>query len=399
MVKFPIYMDHHATTPLDPRVLEAMLPFLTEHFGNASSEAHAFGKTARAAVENARAEAAVVLGVKDTEEIIFTGGATESNNLAIKGAAAIYRDKGNHIITTEIEHRSVLESCRALERDGFRVTYLPVTAEGRIEIDVLRKSITPQTILISVMAVNNEIGVIQDLEAIGKIAREQGILFHVDAAQALGRMVVDVEKMRVDLLSFSGHKIYGPKGTGVLFRRKKNPRVRLQPLVDGGGHEQGIRPGTLNVPGIVGLGKACEIISREMTDENERILGLRQRLWDTLSRNLDEIYLNGSAQYRTAGNLNVSFAYVEGESLLQEIAREIAVSSGSACMSADREPSYVLKALNMREDLIHTSIRFGLGRFNTAEEVDAVADKVIRTVKRMREESPMYTVFKETADK
>ncbi|MCL6482041.1 MAG: IscS subfamily cysteine desulfurase [Firmicutes bacterium] len=395
-MKLPIYMDHHATTPVDPRVLEAMLPYFTEKFGNAASRNHSFGWVAEEAVENARAQIARLINATP-KEIIFTSGATESNNLAIKGAAEMYREKGNHIITQVTEHKAVLDTCKRLEKYGYQVTYLPVERDGRINPDDLRRAITPKTILISIMYANNEIGVIQPIEEIGRIAKEHGVLFHCDGVQAVGKIPVDVQKEGIDLLSLSAHKLYGPKGVGALYVRRRNPRVQLAAIIDGGGHERGMRSGTLNVPGIVGLGKACEICMNEMAAEGERLRRLRDRLKAGIEARLDEVYVNGSMVHRLPNNLNMSFAYVEGESLLMGI-NDVAVSSGSACTSATLEPSYVLKALGVGEDLAHTSIRFGLGRFNTEEEVDYVVERVVETVNRLRELSPLYELAKEGVD-
>jgi len=395
-VKLPIYMDYHATTPVDPRVLEAMLPYFTQNFGNAASRNHAFGWTAEEGVENARAQIARLIGASP-KEIIFTSGATESNNLAIKGVAEMYREKGNHIITQVTEHKAVLDTCKRLEKSGCEVTYLPVEKDGRISLDDLRRAITPKTILISIMYANNEIGVVQPIAEIGKIAKEKGIFFHVDGVQAVGKIPVDVQKDNIDLLSISAHKLYGPKGVGALYVRRRNPRVQLAAIIDGGGHERGMRSGTLNVTGIVGFGKACELCQNEMAEESARLSRLRDRLKDNFFGKLDEIFINGSLTERLPHNLNISFAYVEGESLLMGI-NDVAVSSGSACTSATLEPSYVLKALGVGEDLAHTSIRFGLGRFTTQEEVDYVADRVIETVVRLRELSPLYEMAKEGVD-
>lgn len=394
-MKLPIYMDHHATTPLDPRVLEAMMPCLTHEFGNAASRNHSFGRTAEKLVGEARGKIAELIGADDPEEIIFTSGATESDNLALKGAAEMYREKGNHLITTSIDHRAVLDTCKSLERKGFRVTYLPVDREGLMDLEQLERAIDNRTILISIMTANNEVGVIQDIASIGRIARERGVLFHTDAAQAVGKIPLDVSAMNIDIMSFSAHKMYGPKGIGALYVRKQYPRVRLAPILDGGGHERGMRSGTLNVPGIVGFGKACEIASLEMAQEYERIFRLREKLRRGIWKELDEVYLNGSLEKRLPNNLNVSFSYVESESLLMNIHEEIAVSSGSACTSASMEPSYVLKALGVEDDLAHTSIRFGLGRFNTEEEINYILRRLVDTVKRLREISPLYELAKE----
>ena len=395
-VKLPIYLDNHATTPVDPRVVEAMLPYFTERFGNAASRNHSFGWTAEEAVENGRAQVARLINATP-KEIIFTSGATESNNLAIKGVAEMYREKGNHIITQVTEHKAVLDTCKRLEKYGYEVTYLPVAKDGRIDLDDLRRAITPKTILITIMYANNEIGVIQPIEEIGKIAKEKGVFFHTDAVQAAGKVPVDVQKENIDLLSISAHKFYGPKGAGALYVRRRNPRVQLASIIDGGGHERGMRSGTLNVPGIVGLGKAVELAQNEMPEESVRLRGLRDHLKEALFAKLDELYINGSMIHRLPHNLNVSFAYVEGESMLMGI-NDVAVSSGSACTSATLEPSYVLKALGVGEDLAHTSIRFGLGRFNTREEVDYVVKRVVEVVSRLRELSPLYEMAKEGVD-
>ena len=395
-VKLPIYMDNHATTPVDPRVVAAMLPYFTEQFGNAASRNHSFGWAGEEAVENARAQVASLIGATP-KEIIFTSGATESDNLMIKGVAEMYREKGNHIITQAIEHKAVLDTCKRLEKYGYEVTYLPVQRDGRVDPEDVRKAITPKTVLITVMYANNEIGIINPIAEIGKLAKEHGIIFAVDGVQAVGKVPVDVQKDNIDLLAISGHKIYGPKGVGALYVRRRNPRVQLSAIIDGGGHERGMRSGTLNVTGIVGLGKACEIAQAEMAQEGERLRGLRDRLKKGLESKLDEVYINGSMEHRLPNNLNMSFAYVEGESLLMGI-NDIAVSSGSACTSATLEPSYVLKALGVGEDLAHTSIRFGLGRFNTAEEVDYVTDKMVQVVTKLRELSPLYEMAKEGID-
>jgi cysteine desulfurase len=395
-IKLPIYMDNHATTPVDPRVLEAMTPYFTGKFGNAASRNHEFGWVAEEAVENSRAQIARLINATP-KEIVFTSGATESTNLAIKGVAEMYREKGNHIITQVTEHKATLDTCKRLEKYGYEVTYLPVEKDGRINLDDLRRALTPKTILISIMYANNEIGVVQPIAEIGKIAKEKGIFFHVDGVQAVGKIPVDVQKDGIDLLSISAHKIYGPKGVGALYVRRKNPRVQLSAIIDGGGHERGMRSGTLNVPGIVGLGKACELCQQEMAAESEKLRQLRDRLTKSIMTRLDETYINGSMEHRLPHNVNISFAYVEGESLLMGI-NDIAVSSGSACTSATLEPSYVLKALGVGEDLAHTSIRFGIGRFNTEEEVNYVADRVVETVQRLRELSPLYEMAKEGVD-
>ena len=395
-VKLPIYFDNHATTPVDPRVVEAMLPYFTERFGNAASRNHSFGWTAEEAVENGRAQVARLINATP-KEIIFTSGATESNNLAIKGVAEMYREKGNHIITQVTEHKAVLDTCKRLEKYGYEVTYLPVAKDGRIDLDDLRRAITPKTILITIMYANNEIGVIQPIEEIGRIAKEKGVFFHTDAVQAAGKVPVDVQKENIDLLSISAHKLYGPKGSGALYVRRRNPRVQLASIIDGGGHERGMRSGTLNVPGIVGLGKAVELAQNEMPEESARLRGLRDYLKDGLFARLDDLFINGSMIHRLPHSLNVSFAYVEGESMLMGI-NDVAVSSGSACTSATLEPSYVLKALGVGEDLAHTSIRFGIGRFNTKEEVDYVIKRVTDVVSRLRELSPLYEMAKEGVD-
>jgi len=395
-MKSPIYLDNHATTRTDPRVLEAMLPYFTENFGNAASRNHEFGWTAEQGVENARKQIASLIGA-NAKEIIFTSGATESDNLAIKGVAEMYAEKGNHIITAATEHKAVLDTCKKLEKNGYRVTYLPVKGDGLIDLDMLKESITDKTILVSIMYANNEIGVIQPIAEIGKICRERGVLFHTDAVQAIGKVPVDVNRDNIDIASITAHKLYGPKGVGALYVRRRNPRVQLTAQMDGGGHERGMRSGTLNVPGIVGLGEACAIAQREMQQEMEHSRTLRDRLRAKLEGALDEVYVNGSLEHRLPGNLNISFAYVEGESLLMGI-NDVAVSSGSACTSATLEPSYVLKALGLGDDIAHSSIRFGIGRFNTQEEIDYVADKLIDVVRKLRELSPLYEMFKEGID-
>ncbi len=393
-MKLPIYMDNHATTRVDPRVMEAILPYFTEKFGNAASRNHSFGWEAEEAVDRARGQLAAIVGGK-SKEVIFTSGATESDNLTIKGVVEFYKDKGNHIVTCVTEHKAVLDSCRALERQGkATVTYLAVDKYGMADPDAVRKAVTDKTVLISIMYANNEIGTIHPIREIGKIAKEKGVIFHCDAVQAVGKIPVNVEKDGIDLLAMSGHKIYGPKGVGALWVRSKGPRVRLTPIIDGGGHERGMRSGTLNVPGIVGFGKACEVAQQEMPEETTRLLDLRNRLQAGIFERLDEVYLNGHPTERLPGNLNISFAYVEGESLLMGM-NDIAVSSGSACTSATLEPSYVIRALGTDEELAHSSIRFGLGRFNTAEEVDYVTDKVSKEVMRLREMSPLYEMAKE----
>ena len=395
-LKAPIYFDNHATTKLDPRVLDAMMPYLTEHYGNSASRNHAYGWVAEEAVEKARKQIANLIGATP-KEIVFTSGATESNNLALKGVFEMYAERGNHIITAATEHKAILDTCKHLEKKGARVTYLPVMADGLIDLDMLREAITDKTILISIMYANNEIGVIQSVKEISKVAKERGVLFHTDAVQAVGKIPVNVIADGIDLLSLSGHKLYGPKGVGALYVRRKNPRVQLTSQIDGGGHERGMRSGTLNVAGIVGLGAACEFCQQTLTAEMDRLGGLRDRLKDKIMSALDEVYVNGSIEQRLPANLNISFAYVEGESLLMGI-NDIAVSSGSACTSATLEPSYVLKALGAGDDLAHSSIRFGLGRFNTEAEVDYVAGRVIEVVRKLRDLSPLYEMFKEGID-
>lgn len=385
-VQLPIYMDNHATTPVDPRVLDAMLPFFKDQFGNAASRSHAFGWAAEEAVEKAREQVGALIGA-GPKEIVFTSGATESNNLAIKGVAEAYREKGNHIITQITEHKAVLDPCRRLETQGFRVTYLPVRRDGLVDPEDLQRAITPETILITVMYANNEIGVIQPIPEIGRIAKRHGVIFHVDAAQAAGKIPIDVENDGIDLLSVAGHKIYGPKGVGALYVRRKNPSVQVAAIIDGGGHERGMRSGTLNVPGIVGLGMACELCRGEMRAESVRVGRLRDRLKQGILAKLDRVTINGSVEHRLPNNLNASFAGVEGEALIMGIS-DVAVSSGSACTSAKIEPSYVLRAIGVGEDLAHASIRFGLGRFNTEEEVDYVIGRVAETVSQLRSLSP-----------
>lgn len=395
-MKLPIYMDNHATTRMDPRVFEAMKPYFMEIYGNAASRNHSYGWEAEEAVEKARKQIGDLIGATG-KEIVFTSGATESNNLAIKGVAQMYAEKGNHIITQVTEHKAVLDTCKHLEKEGVRVTYLPVRKDGLIDLDQLRDSITDKTILISIMYANNEIGVVQPIAEIGKIAKEKGILFHSDGVQAVGKIPVNVTASNVDLLSLSGHKFYGPKGVGALYVRRRNPRVQVTAQMDGGGHERGMRSGTLNVPSIVGLGEASAIAKAEMAEESKRLQYLRDKLKDSILNNLDEVYINGTMEHHLPHSLNLSFAYVEGESLLMGI-NDIAVSSGSACTSATLEPSYVLKALGAGDDLAHSSIRFGLGRFNTEEEVDYVAGKVVDVVRKLRELSPLYEMAKEGVD-
>jgi len=396
MLKFPIYLDNHATTPMDPRVFEAMKPYFIDTFGNAASRNHSFGWAAEEAVEKARQQMASLIGAT-AKEIVITSGATESDNLAIKGVAEMYTQRGNHIITAATEHKAILDTCKRMEKHGCRVTYLPVRPDGLIDLDQLRDAITDKTILVSIMYGNNEIGTIQPVKEIGAICREKGVLFHTDGTQAVGKIPVSVNDDNIDLMSFSGHKMYGPKGVGALYVRRRNPRVQLTAQMDGGGHERGMRSGTLNVPGIVGLGKASELCQQLMPQEMAEHTAMRDRLKDRLMSELDETYINGTMEHRLPHNLNISFAYVEGESLLMGI-NDIAVSSGSACTSATLEPSYVLKALGAGDDLAHSSIRFGIGRFNTQEELDYTAQKVIDVVRKLRELSPLYEMVKEGID-
>ncbi|HTC90187.1 MAG TPA: IscS subfamily cysteine desulfurase [Bryobacteraceae bacterium] len=395
-MKLPIYMDYHATTPMDPRVFEAMKPYFLQTFGNAASRNHSFGWEAEEAVEKSRKQIASLIGAT-AKEIVFTSGATESNNLALKGVAEMYAEKGNHIITAATEHKAILDTCKRLEKQGVRVTYLPVQQNGLVDLEQVQAAVTDKTILISIMYANNEIGVIQPIAELGKIAKSKGALLHTDATQAVGKIPVNVIKDNIDLMSMSGHKMYGPKGVGALYVRRKSPRVQITAQMDGGGHERGMRSGTLNVPGIVGLGEACALCQAGMPEESKRMAFLRDKLMHKLQSELDETYINGTMEHRLPNNLNISFAYVEGESLLMGI-NDIAVSSGSACTSATLEPSYVLKALGAGDDLAHSSIRFGLGRFNTEEEVDYVAAKVIDVVKKLRELSPLYEMAKEGID-
>jgi cysteine desulfurase len=445
MLKLPIYMDNHATTPLDPRVLEAMMPYLREDFGNAASRNHVFGWKAEAAVEQARAQVAALIGASE-KEIVFTSGATESDNLALKGALEFYREKGDHLITLKTEHKAILDSAKRLERmrqdrveelrllrlselaaddvtadnadalamkfnldedavlrrwvaqvrTGARVSYLDVRRDGLVDLDALRAAITDRTVLVSIMLANNEVGVVQPMEAVGKLCREKGVLFHTDAVQGVGKVPFDVNRMNVDLASVTAHKIYGPKGVGALYIRRK-PRVRIAPSIDGGGHERGMRSGTLNVAAIVGFGKAAELARQEMEAESQRLLRLRERLRGRLTEELDMVTVNGSLEHRLPGNLNVSFSCVEGEALMMAI-KDVAVSSGSACTSASLEPSYVLRALGVEEDMAHSSIRFGIGRFNTEEEIDFVAGLVIDKVKKLREMSPLYEMARDGVD-
>jgi len=396
-LKFPIYMDNHATTPLDKRVLEAMLPYFTQDFGNAASRTHAYGWHAEAAVEDARETIAGYLGAESGKEIVFTSGATESDNLAIKGVAEYYQGKGNHIITTTIEHKAVLDSCKRLEKQGFTVTYVNAGPDGLVDPADIEKAMTDKTILVSVMLANNEVGTIQPIAEIGAITRKRGIIFHCDAVQGFGKTPFDVRTMNVDLASLTAHKIYGPKGVGALYVRRSKPRVRLVAQMDGGGHERGNRSGTLNVPGIVGFAKAVQIFKQEGVAEADRIRGLRDRLHRALTKELDSVYLNGHPEKRLPGNLNLSFSFVEGEGLMMAI-KDVAVSSGSACTSASLEPSYVLRSMGLDEELAHSSIRFGLGRFNTEEEVDYVAELVVGKVKKLRDLSPLYEMHQQGID-
>lgn len=396
-VTLPIFMDNHSTTAVDLRVVHAMLPFFTNHYGNAASRNHVFGWTAEAAVENARGQIAALIG-GDGKEIVFTSGATEANNLAIKGAASFLKKQGNHIITVETEHKSVLDTCKRLQREGFEVTYLRPAKDGLVTPEEIVAAMTDKTIVVSVMLANNEIGVVQPLEAIGAAikARNPKCLFHTDAVQGAGKIPFDVEKCKVDLASITAHKMYGPKGIGALWVRRK-PRVRIDPLIDGGGHERGMRSGTLPVPMIVGFGKAAEIAKAEMADEALRLEGLRARLHRGITAKLTETYVNGSMEHRLPGNLNISFAFVEGESLLMAL-KDVAVSSGSACTSASLEPSYVLRALGVGDELAHTSIRFGIGRFNTEAEIDYVIDIVTKSVERLRTLSPLWEMHQDGID-
>ena len=391
----PIYLDYQATTPMDPRVLEAMLPYFTTKFGNPHSRSHVYGWEAEEGVEKARAQVAHIIGA-DEREVIFTSGATESNNLALKGVAHFYKDRKNHIVTLVTEHKCVLDSLRHLEEEGFKVTYLPVKQDGLVDLAELEKAITDKTVIVSIMAVNNEIGVIQPLAEIGKLCRAKGAFFHTDCAQAVGKIPLDVEAMNIDLMSISGHKIYGPKGIGALYVRRR-PRIRLQALITGGGQERGMRSGTLPTPLCVGLGEACAIAEREMGDEAKRLIKLRDRFYSQIKEKLPEVYLNGSLENRIPGNLNLSFAYVEGESLILGI-NDLSVSSGSACTSASLEPSYVLRALGVDEAMAHTSLRIGLGRFTTEEEVDYAVQDIVEHVTKLRDMSPLWEMFQDGVD-
>ncbi|MEK6665239.1 MAG: IscS subfamily cysteine desulfurase [candidate division NC10 bacterium] len=397
-LKFPIFMDSHSTTPVDPRVLEAMIPYFTEKFGHPGSRNHPFGWEAEAAADKAREQVARLISARDPKEVVFTSGGTEAINLAIKGVAEMYREKGTHIVTTAIEQRAGLDVCKRLERQGYQATYLPVGPDGLVDVEEVRKAITDKTILISVMFANNEIGTIQPIAEIGKLAKEKGIIFHTDATQAVGKIPVDVEAMGIDLLSTTAHMIYGPKGVGALYVRRKNPRVRIAPMIDGGGHERGMRSGTVPVPLVVGFGKAADICGAVMAEEGARLRALRDKLQDKILSSLDEAYLNGHPEKRLPHNLNISFAYVEGESVLMGLNKEAALASGSACTSATLEPSYVIAALGVGAELAHSSIRFGLHRFTTEEEVEYVGDRTVQVVTRLREMSPLYELAKEGVD-
>ena len=395
-VKLPIYMDYQATTPVDPEVLDIMYPYFTEKFGNAASRSHSFGWEAEEAVELGREQIAKVIGCT-AKEIIFTSGATESDNMAILGVAEMYEKKGKHIITCQTEHKAILDPCKYLEKKGWEVTYLPVDKTGLVDLDALKDAIRDDTVLVTIMAANNEIGTIAPLKEIGALCKDRGVVFHTDAAQAFGKFPLNVEEMGIDLMSISAHKIYGPKGVGAFYVRRKNPRVRVAPVIHGGGHERGMRSGTLNVPGIVGLGAAAEKAARVMVEEEERVRTLMHSLWERLQKELPEVYLNGHPTQRLGGNLNVSFAYVEGESLIMGL-KGIAVSSGSACTSASLEPSHVLRAIGVGEELAHTSIRFGGGRFTTKEDIQYVGDTVIQVVNRLRDLSPLWEMAQEGID-
>jgi cysteine desulfurase len=394
-LKLPIYMDNHATTPADPRVVEAMLPYFTQVFGNAASRSHSFGWTAEKAVEAARDQVGALMGASG-KEIVWTSGATESDNLAIKGAAEFNRERGNHIITSQIEHKAVLDTCKRLEKDGFEVTYLPVNTDGLVSPEAVKAAMTDKTILVSIMLANNEIGTVNPVNEIGAVVKARGAIFHIDAVQGVGKIPFDVNAARADLVSVSAHKMYGPKGIGALYVRRK-PRVRITAQIDGGGHERGMRSGTLNVPAIVGFGKAAEICRTEMATEAERLGKLRDRLMVGIQAQVSDTVVNGSLEHRLPGNLNISFSYVEGEAMLMGL-KDVAVSSGSACTSASLEPSYVLRALGVAEEMAHTSIRFGLGRFTTEEEVDYVIELVVDKVKKLRALSPLYEMAQEGID-
>ena len=397
-LKLPIFMDSQSTTPVDPRVLEAMIPYFTEKFGHPASRNHSFGWEAEGGVDVAREQIAKLIGARDPKEIVFTSGGTEAINLALKGVVEMYREKGNHIVTTTIEQRATLDVCKRLERQGVEVTYVSVGRDGLVDVEAVRAALTDKTILISIMFANNEIGTIQPVAALGKLAKEKGILFHTDATQAVGKIPVDVEAMGVDLLSATAHMLYGPKGVGALYVRRKNPRVRIAPMVDGGGHERGMRSGTVPVPLVVGFGKAAEISREVMAEESKRLAALRDRLQEQILAKVDEAYVNGHPERRLPHNLNISFAYVEGESVLMGLNKEAALASGSACTSATLEPSYVISALGVDSELAHSSIRFGLHRFSTEEEVDFVARKTVEVIQRLREMSPLYELAKEGVD-
>ena len=397
-LKLPIFMDSQSTTPVDPRVLEAMIPYFTEKFGHPASRNHPFGWEAEGGVDKAREQIAKLIGARDPKEVVFTSGGTEAINLALKGVAEMYREKGNHIVTTTIEQRATLDVCKRLERQGFEVTYVPVGREGLVDVEAVRAALTDKTILISIMFANNEIGTIQPVAELGKLAKEKGIIFHTDATQAVGKIPVDVEAMGIDLLSMTAHMLYGPKGVGALYVRRKSPRVRLAPMVDGGGHERGMRSGTVPVPLVVGFGKAAEICREVMGEESKRLAALRDRLQEQIVSKVDEAYVNGHPDRRLPHNLNISFAYVEGESVLMGLNREAALASGSACTSATLEPSYVISALGVDSELAHSSIRFGLHRFSTEEEVDFVGRRSVEVVQRLREMSPLYELAKEGVD-
>jgi len=396
MLKLPIYLDNNATTPMDPRVLEAMLPYFVEHFGNAASRNHPFGWEAEEAVDYAREQVAQLIGA-DAKEIIFTSGATEADNLAIKGVFEMYASKGNHVITAVTEHKAVLDTCKHIEKSGGEVTYLPVQPDGLIDLKELEASIKPTTILIAIMYANNEVGVIQPVQEIAAIAKKHGVLFFTDGTQAVGKIPVDVLKDGIDMMAFSAHKMYGPKGVGALYVRRKNPRVKVTAQMDGGGHERAMRSGTLNVPGIVGFGKACELARLEMEEDTKRISKLRDKL-ETALLKLEEAYVNGSTEHRLPHVSNISFKYVEGEGLMMGFNKNIALSSGSACTSASLEPSYVLKALGLGDDLAHSSLRFGLGRFTTEDQIDYTIEQVSNTVNKLREMSPLWEMYKEGID-
>ncbi|PYM19855.1 MAG: IscS subfamily cysteine desulfurase [Candidatus Rokuibacteriota bacterium] len=397
-LKFPIFMDSQSTTPCDPRVVDAMLPYFTEKFGHPASRNHPYGWEAEAAVDRARGQVAQLIGARDPKEVVFTSGGTESINLALKGVAEMYREKGNHIVTTVIEQRAGLDVAKRLERQGFEVTYVPVQPDGMVDVDAIRNAITPKTVLISVMYANNEIGTIQDVAAIGALAKEKGVIFHTDATQAAGKMPIDVEKAGIDLLSCTAHLMYGPKGVGALYVRRKGPRVRIAPMMDGGGHERGMRSGTLPVPLVVGFGRAAEICREVMPEESRRLAALRDQLQDGILSRVDEAFLNGHPERRLPHNLNISFSYVEGESVLMGLNKEAAMSSGSACTSATLEPSYVIAAIGASTELAHSSIRFSLHRFTTDEEVEYVGRRTVEVIGRLRDMSPLYELAKEGVD-